>query len=436
MKPSLRPFQIILIAIFIFLAFLSLVVLARYKGGGSNAQTTYGKSVEIWGTLPSQVFKNVLGNIAINNKDFSVVHYKQVDAQNFDLTFLNAIAEGKSPDMIILPSEDLVKERAKLMPIPYKTLPLQNFRNTYVDGAAIFARPDGIYAVPFAVDPLMMYWNRDLFASAGLANPPRTWEQLTTDDVPKLTQRTSSLSIVQSAVAFGEVTNVQHAKDLLIMLALQSGSAGIKEVNNRYEVDLNQAITQGGRPPLEAALQFFTDFSNVNSPLYSWNRAMPNDEQAFIGGKLALYFGLGSEAQDISNKNPNLNFDVTSVPQGATATVKRTYGTFYGFAIPRAAKNPSGAYAAIQTLMTPQNNEALTKALNMASPRRDVIAAGDANIYRSTMLQSALIARSWLDPDPTASQSIFSQMVEDVLSGRARVTQAASDAVSRLILKY
>lgn len=432
---NLRPFQIVLLGVFTFMAFLALILLGGYERTPSVEELAYGERVVIWGTLDDDTFDNVFRNISQEDKAFQVVEYYQFNEQSFDDEFINAIAEGRSPDMIILPSESLVKHRAKLFAIPDEFYPRNNYRNTFVDGAEIFALRDGIYALPFAIDPMLMYWNRDLFASNGLAQAPRTWEEVVANVVPRITQRDSSRNILRSAIAFGEFKNVLHAKEVLMMLAVQSGSSLVSDGERGYFMGLNQSTT-GGRAPLEAAVQFYTDFSNANSPTYSWNRAMPSDKNAFVSGDLALYFGLASEAEDIDSKNPNLNFDVAQVPQGGSATALRTYGTFYGFAIPRAAANTTGAFNVAQKLTGTKVNDELTRAINMASPRRDVVSAGDSSSYRSVMLQSGLIARTWLDPDPKASADIFTRMVEDVVSNRSRAGAAVGDAINRLVLEY
>ena len=433
---NLRPFQIVLLAGFALMAFIALIFLSNYTRQPSENEVSYGDQVIIWGTFPYEAFDTLFRNITQEDKPFRAVRYQSIDEEKFDDLLINAIAEGRSPDMIILPAERLVKHRAKLLAIPYDTIPLGTYRSTYVDGAEIFARKDGVYAVPFAVDPLMMYWNRDLFATNAIAQAPRTWEEVVSIVVPKITVRDSNRNIHTSALAFGEVRNVLRAKEVLMLLALQSGSQMVYESDRGYVVALNQSAVPGSRPPLEAALQFYTAFSNANSPLYSWNRAMPEDKDAFISGDLALYFGFGSEAQDIDRKNPNLNFDMTTVPQGGTATALRTYGKFYGFAFPRAAANAQGAFAAARTITSPKYVSELTKSLNMAPVRRDLISQGDNNGYRSLILQAALISRGWLDPDPVASWQIFVQMVEDVVSNRARVAAAVDDAIDRLTLKY
>lgn len=433
---NLRPFQIILIAVFVGMAFVALILLGTFQNTTNQADLQFGSEVVIWGTMPNRTFERTFQNIAQEIKDFSVVSYFSVDAANFDSILVNAIAEGRSPDLVILSSEDLVKHRAKLTPIPFATLPERTFRDSYVDGAEIFTLRDGVYAIPFAVDPLVLYWNRDLFASYGIAQSPATWETVVSSVVPRLTVRDSSRSITQSALAFGEYRNVKHAKSVLMLLAMQSGSQLVRDSEQGYRIEINDSSNQAVRRPLETALEFYNNFSNANNPLYTWNRAQPLDEQTFIAGDVAMYFGRGSEAENLDSKNPNLNFDVAMVPQGEGATMQRTHGIFYGFAIPRAAPNPRGAYAAAQLLANGRFTDGLVRELNLAPVRRDIVAAGDSSAYRSIMLRSALIARAWLDPTPTQSAVVFQQMVEDVTANRSRLSQAVSDALTRLTNLY
>lgn len=433
---TLRPFQIALLAFFGVLAILALVFLSMYQTSKSKATLAYGTKVVVWGTLPQDTFKTVLQDIQRTDKPFNVVEYRQVAEESFDTDLVNAIAEGHGPDLIVLKSNALVQHRAKLLPIPYTTLTQRDFKDTYVDGAELFALQDGVYGLPFAIDPMVMYWNRDLFSSNGIAQPPATWESIVADVVPRLTVRDNNRNVQKSGVAFGEYRNIAHAKNLLMLLALQSGSRMVTEKDTQYKVSLDESVTEGARPPLQSAVEFYTDFSNVNSPLYSWNRAKPVDKETFLSGDLGLYFGMGSEYQELGDKNPNLNFDIAPVPQGAGATALRTSGDIYAFAIPRASTNVQGAFSAAKVLASAQNASALVKGLHMAPARRDLITQGDENRFRAVILQAALIARAWLDPKASASDSIFMQMIEDISSNRARVGEAVGDATDRLILAF
>jgi ABC-type glycerol-3-phosphate transport system substrate-binding protein len=432
----MRPFQIALLAIFGLLAIIALVVLSMYQSNKSQEEQAYGSQVIIWGSLSQDAFRTVMQEIGKVDKPFNVVTYREISEESFDSELVNAIAEGRGPDLIVLQSDALVQHRAKLLPVPYTSITERDFKDTYVDGAEIFARVDGVYGVPFAIDPMVVYWNRDMFSSNGIAQAPASWESVVADVVPRLTVRDSSRNVQKSAVAFGEYQNIAHAKNLLMLLSLQSGSKMITEKDGQYKVNLDEALIEGGRSPLQSAVEFYTDFSNVNSPLYSWNRAKPMDKESFIAGDLGLYFGMGSEYGELADKNPNLNFDIAPVPQGMQATALRTSGDFYAFAIPRASKNVQGAYAAATVLTSAQNADLLVQNLRMAPSRRDLVAQGDENRFRAVILQSALIARGWLDPNRNASDAIFTEMIEDVSSNRARVGEAVGDAIDRLILAF
>ena len=432
---KMRPFQIGLLAAFAILGVTSVVMLASFNGFISGGENPYGNKVVIWGTLDKVVMLSTIQDVRNEDDNFKVVDYLQKDSRTFEEELVNAIAEGRQPDAIVLASDDLVTYRAKLLPIPYESFTKRTLQDSYVDGAEIFARNDGLYAVPFLVDPMVMYWNRDLFSSGAVAIPPATWDALT-DTVQKLTLRNATRDIIQSTVAFGEFSNVQHAKEMLVTLLMQSGSQMVKESKEGYKVVLDQAQTQDARQPLNAALQFFTEFSNANSPLYSWNRSQQDDLTAFLAEDLALYFGYGSELNKIRELNPNFNFDVASVPQGSGATIYRVYGKFYGLAILKSSSNPQGTYLAVQKLASPETVSTISQSLSLAPVHRATIASGTANAYWQTIFSSALVARGWLDPDKGESNTIMKQMVEDVVSNRQKVSGAVSDAVRRIELAF
>ena len=395
----------------------------------------YGNKVEIWGTLDQSAFNQVFQEIGRTDKEFYVVNYSQKDSRTFENELVNAIAENRGPDAVVMSHEDLVTFRPKLQPIPYSTFPERTLKDNYIDGAEIFARPDGLYAIPFLVDPVIMYWNRDILAASGLAVPPTTWEALT-DVVSRVTLRDATRNILQATVAFGEYRNVVRFKEVLLTLLMQSGSRLVEEGSDRYIVALDQSTATDGRRPLSTTLQFYVEFSNASSPLYSWNRTFQDDTTAFLGEKLAIYFTYGSEAERLRSQNPNLNFDVAGIPQGAGATVKRVYGKFYGLAMIRGGTNSQGTYRALVKLSDPAIVTSLGDRLSLAPASRGLLAIPAGDPIRQTIFNQTLISRGWLDPGPQKSSEILGQMVEDVVSNSSRTAGAASDASRRLELAF
>lgn len=428
---NIRPFEIALIGTFALIALIGLVFLANYQSKSSDEELRYGSQVEIWGTLDDQVFQKLFDELGQSDKALTVVDYTEIDERTFESDLLNAIAEGRSPDLIVLPQSLLATYRTKLLAIKAETLDPRTFRDTYIDGAEVFLLSDGTYGIPFAVDPLVMYWNRDIFSGSGLAEPPKTWEKLLGETVPATVRMDDRYNITQSAVAMGEYGNVARAKEVLAMLLFQAGTRIVEEVEGGYRVTLG-AGAKNSLSPADAVLSFYAQFVIPGKELYSWNRSLPLDRTAFLSGDLALYFGKGSERSRLELENSNLNFDTAPVPQGADATVRRNYGDFYAFAIPRASLNAQGAYAVALLLSNPENSKTLVDALGFAPVRRSLYSTAQADPHLQVVYQSALIARGWLDPSPRASGSIFKEMVESVTSGRSRLSDITTAAVQDL----
>lgn len=432
---KLRPFELALVVIFGVLLVLAILLLKLYKPSPSSGEVVLGGAVTIWGTLPDEGIYTVLGNLGQTQKDYKQVKYKQVKLEDFDQQFINALADGVGPDLLLLPHELLVKYRNRIAQVPYESFPSRDFKNLYVDGAEIFALQDGVYGFPVMVDPLMMYWNRDIFSFGNRIAAPATWEEVVNEVVPELTVRDQRRTINQASLAFGGYNNVRNAFPVISMLLLQGGSKMVAEGYERYDILLNQSLNKEGRP-FTTAMTFYTNFSAFDTTSYTWNDSLPLDQDAFLREELALYFGFGSEAKQIEAKNPNLNFDIAPVPQGADATTKRTYGTFYALAVPKAAKNKIGAYAVMQAIGSIQNAKILADSYSMAPVHRASLAAGSNDVYGRVIYASVPQARGWLNPSPLDVQTIFQTMVEQVNSDRGKANAYVNDAVAKLQVAY
>lgn len=428
---DLRPFQVILLGVFVALFIFGVIALARYSGivGGENP---YGGDVVIWGVLDGDVVNGEIRRIVENDEQYNVVSYVELDPRIFAQELTSAIAEGRGPDAVILSSEEILRERPKLIPISYETMSTRYIVDTYIDGASIFSLRDGTYGFPIAVDPLVLYYNRDMLSDADFVQPPRTWEEVLNQVAPRITTRTQGNSITQSAIAFGEYANVSNAKEILLMLMLQAGSTLVSEGSEGVSLVFNPENRGTSRPPADASLDFFTQFANPSREVYSWNRSLPLDTNAFLAEDLALYFGFSSELDALREGNPNLNFDATRIPQGNSETTKRNYGKFYSLSVLRSSPNAQGAYSAVLKLLNEDVTTRIATAHNMAPVYRSSILEGSLDPFLQNAYDNALAARGWLDPNPAASENIFKRMIEDVTSGRERISDAIEDAQIRI----
>ncbi len=428
---KLRPFELTLVIIFGALFITALILIRTYDPPADESVTVVG-TVSIWGTLPPSAINDLIKKISLKDKSYEMVTYSYFPPEKFDEAFLNTLADQNSPDLLLLPHDLLAKHRSRLQPLILESFPERDFRSTYIDGADIFVLSDGIYGYPVFVDPLVMFWNRDIFASNGLLTAPSTWEEIVADIVPTITNRDFNRTIKRSALAMGEYSNIKNAFPILSLLLLQGGSALVTEENKIYSIRLNETLNRSGATPFTNAVTFFTNFSNTSNTLYSWNRSLPLDRDMFLSEDLAIYFGFASEGRDIETKNPNLSFDIAEVPQGAEASVKRTYGQFYSLMIPKAAKNKNGSFSVMQNLGSQENAKELASGYNMVPVYRSSIISGSNDIYGRIAYKSANYARGWLSPDKNRLDEILSRMIGDVNANRSDIYSATTDAMNRI----
>jgi multiple sugar transport system substrate-binding protein len=420
-------FQIVLVSVFGAIAVAAVLIFALAVGG--NDKSSIGE-VQVWGTLNAAAFNAILRQQAEANPNFAHIIYTQKEEATFIADVTNALASGTGPDLIVLRQDYAYSQAAKLIPIPATSLSSTQFKNTFVDAASPFIGDNGVLAVPFAVDPLVLYWNKDLLATKGYAKPPQYWDELN-DMARRITVRSDSGSLSKSAIDFGEYDNVPNAKSILSLLIMQAGGQVTTKSTEGKLVPAILPKASGAVQSTLSALRFYTEFSDPSKDDYTWSKGFADAQQSFAVGDLALYIGHASEAPLISRMNPNLNYAIAPVPQirGAAAAIDTAY--VYGFAVPRAAKNPAGALTVAALLSGPAVAQPLSIALGMPSARRDVLsqpAQGNDDLFN----KQAIISRNWTDPDPVQTEDIFRAMIEDTVSGAALITEAVQHADQQL----
>ncbi|MBI5126476.1 MAG: extracellular solute-binding protein [Candidatus Taylorbacteria bacterium] len=409
-------FQLILTSIFIVFIIAGVAAFATFKGDSVKNQIP---AITIWGTVSETTFNQLVRDINISRQNPLSVTYVELSEANFTSQFVEALARGKGPDAVLIPQDLLVRNQDKFTPIPYTAFPERTFRDTFTQQAELYLTNLGAIGIPFMIDPLVMYWNRDTFTNASIARYPVYWDEISAL-VPVFTQRDVNSNIRKTTIALGEFRNIQNAREILGSLFLQAGNP----VTTYSQGMLQSVIGKGNNPAGQAAIEFFTSFSNPSNTNYSWNRSLPSAKNYFLGGASALYLGFASELQDIKVKNPNLNFDVAPLPQPRGGTNRISYGKMYGFSIVRQSALAGAAYTVITELIQPAALTKLAATTYLPPVRRDMLAQGTTDPYAAIFYDAALISRGWLDPDVPKTTQIFQSIIEGVSSGREIVSEA------------
>lgn len=434
MDTKVKKFQTILLVVLgvgIVLAFLIFSGTIKTKSRGANQIQASG-DVVMWGPFTSYTISDVINEFNSNNDNIKLT-YVPKNPSNYDIELLEAFAAGNPPDVFVLPHSLVSKYQDKIILLDENTLPERSFKDLYSSGSDIFRIPTGTTALPVGVDPMVMFYNRDIIESAGLINPPTFWNEDFLPFVQKTTQVASDgLDILVSGAPLGETGNINHAVEIISTLAMQLGSKIVEfdDEGNVQVVFKDPSVVVG--TPSVAALDYFTQFSNPTNDVYSWNKSYTSDRDAFASEEAAVYFGFASEILEIQRKNPNLNFDVAPIPQIKEINKHVTYGEFYGLAVPKTASNVQGAFGVAGAFSTGLYNVNFLSSTLLQPVRKDLLSIVPNNSYQKVFYDAAIISRGWLQPNPVVVSSIFKEMVDAINSGRLNSTRAVSDADQKL----
>ncbi len=423
-----KLFQYIITGLFIFFIVVGAILFSTYR---TNSQNSRVINISIWGTLSAESFNSFV-NSYFSDADLKyTVRYVEKNSTTFDSDLVEAMASGVGPDAIILPNDLIVRYTNKIYTIPYAVLSEVNFKQDFIQEAELYLNSTGSIGLPFMVDPLVMYWNRDTFFSAGISTPPSTWSEIS-KLTSKLTVKDQAKNINRSTIALGEFRNINNAKEILAILMMQAGGNLIKvDSDGKYSSTLNESFGLPKSPSL-SALEFFTNFSNPSRAEYSWNRSLPSSLNMFTNGDLAIYLGFASEYLTIKNKNPNLNFEVSMLPQIDNSKIYKTYGNMLGFSILKSSSKPADAYTVISALTSRKAFPFWKNIFNTSPVRSDLLGQVDASAIKTIFNRSAIISRGWLDPNKSSSNQIFQDMVESYTTGREGMSKAINTASDRL----
>jgi multiple sugar transport system substrate-binding protein len=402
------------------------------------------------------------------------VQYRKFRPEEYEQKLLEAFAEDRGPDLFTIHSTWLQRYKSKLSPLPPKItftvftkegsgfsektvstpseapgLSLKQLRDQFVQTverdvlatASATSSAKAIFALPFSVDSLAMYYNKDLLAQNAIVKPAANWNELR-DHAEKLTRRLKDSDVIsQPAVAMGTAKNVHRAGDLLIALMQQNGAV-ISDPNGNITFNGPGKIAPAKDEafPAARALQFYLDFANPATKAYSWNEDQGDALEAFADGKLAYYFGYSYDLASIRSRNPRLNFDVAALPQFDKPT---NIANYWMESVANKSKRKNEAWLFIQETST--NKEALTKFLKTtkrAAALTDLIQTQLEDLDLGVFAKQNLTADTWYrGKDSATADLIMTDLIDstrlkllnptDAKMDEAQVVQEAIDRAAK-----
>jgi multiple sugar transport system substrate-binding protein len=417
-----------------------IVIAAIYFGARPSAQSQK-VTLTAWGTDPKNVFDDLAAAYKNTDGIDLTLNYTQIDPASYDSKLLNAFAAGTGPDIFELGNRELPKWESVVAPIPTSLASSFNMTTLQNDFPGVVAQDfvggtgvGQIYALPLDLDTLVMFYNKDLFNTASIVYPPKTWNDFEAD-VAKLRTVNSQGQLTQTAAALGgSETSIANAPDIVFLLMLQNGTTMTASDNS--SAAFNSGGANGTNSGL-AAFNFYLQFANSASPYYTWNDGMGDAVQNFIAGKTAIIFGYASDIAAIKQKAPFLNFGIAAMPQPASTTIAVNYPKYEGLTVARASSQATAAWQFIIFATTNTAGEATYTADTGEPPATRAYIASNLNDPNyGVFAAQALTARSWYERDSGQIDTIMNTAIQNVLNGSVNSTRAlgtAEDSVTAVM---
>ncbi len=401
---------------------------------GSKPPAAPGGTLEFWGLYDDgySTWQPFFDAYRKEGNPNIFINYTKMNPDTYEHDLIEALASGKAPDIIMFHSSWLPKHGSKISPLPATLMTLKQFQETFPDVAVTnFVAKNQIYAIPVWTDVLTMFYNKDLFNTAGIATPPKTWDEFI-KTIQKLSVKDKSGNLIKSAAALGAAGNVNHAADILSLLMLQIGAKMISDDGS--EATFDRGITVNGNVflPGESALRFYTDFASPKSGAYTWNGGMPDSLEAFVTGKTAIIFDYAVNAAEIKKRAPNLRLGMAKMPQPASASRDVNYASYWGYTVPLVSKNSQTAWNFLFYMTRKDINQSFSNVTLRPASRRDVISEEQTSADLGVFAEEMLSAASWYQVDPMAIENIFKNMINAIVLNSNKPADALRDAASKV----
>lgn len=394
------------------------------------------------------------------------INYRKLRFDEYEDELIRAFAAGQGPDLFTVHNTWMHEFQPYMLPMPTSvtivtqeqqgtvrkqvvnvsvekpTMSFKKLEDTFVEavpGDVILSyqpdprqdAEDRIYGLPFSVDSLALFYNKDLLDAVGIAQPPATWEEFQ-EDVIKLTVLNESGEIAQSGAAIGTSENVERSTDILTLLMLQTGT---QMTDERGRISFNtvpEDAPEGSFPALNA-LDFYTQFASPTKEAYTWNETFPNSFEAFTNGDTAFFLGYSYHTPLIRTTAPKLNFGIAQAPQIANSR-EVNFANYWVEAVSAQTEAPDWAWDFLQFAAEEENVAPFLEEAVKPTALRSYIDDQIDNEDIGPFAEQLLTAESWYQGrDIDATEEALKQLIDDVLNATYEDPAEALDLAAQKV---
>ncbi|MBI3961773.1 MAG: extracellular solute-binding protein [Deinococcus sp.] len=287
------------------------------------------------------------------------IEFMPFESSTYATVLSTAFAAGQGPDIAHVRAYGAFEAFAApgfLLPLDDKVSELANFSELALNGERL--RADGrVYAVPFASQTLVIYYNTAIFNQLGLT-PPETWDQF--------------LATCQALKANGSIPLANGAATAFMNEVLMGVFAP-----NFYGADFFNQVVAGETtfedPRFTGALARLLELRPYLAPDFL-GVDYTTAQSLFVNELAAMFAGGSWEIANFRRQNPDLTFDIFPGPV-LEAGQPHLASSFLdgGYAVNAATPHQAEAVEFVRFLASPEFGQQLTDLLANISPIAGVV---------------------------------------------------------------
>ncbi|MDO8460844.1 MAG: sugar ABC transporter substrate-binding protein [bacterium] len=279
--------------VLIIVVFIAIRFILPYFQGSKNEEV----KLTYWGLWENEnTMKVIISDFNRQNLNITIDYSKQ-DIKQYRERLATRIQNGTGPDIFQFHNTWLPMFFNVLVPLPENVMPKNEFGKIYYPVVQTdLVKQGAIYGIPTGIDTLSLFVNTDILKAAG-TGVPKTWDEFLTT-ARTLTVKGENGEIKTAGTAMGTFDNITHASDIVSLLFVQNGA---------YLNNLSDTLENASE-----ALRFYASFANDEAKV--WDETLDPSRLAFAKGNLAMYFGYSWDIFAIKALNPELPFEIHSVP--------------------------------------------------------------------------------------------------------------------------
>lgn len=410
------------------------VILLLVKTNSNNEEDELGTAELVyWGLWePSSVMQPLIDEYESMHSGITIL-YSQQTYTNYESRLYTRLQQSTTssepaPDIFRVHNTWIPKYYKYLYALPASTMSASTYASTfYPTAVSDFTAKDGnIYAMPLEIDGLVVYYNKQILAKAGVTEVPTDWDSFI-ELAQKLTTKTSAGKITQSGLAIGTSSNVTHAVDILSFLMLQQGISLVDD--SKTTVTLNTT-------KVESVVDTYTSFALGEDAI--WDSSLGSDLNMFYQGKLAMMIAPSWAAFDILQSASTIEFGMAKLPQLAANETPIYYSTYWGEAVSKNCSNPKAAWDFINFLAKKEQQQQLfsnaAKIRAFGEPYSLVELNSDlkSNTYLSAIGESASQMESWAMGDESFVKATLNEMITSIVEDGKDAKVALKEAETEI----